>query len=133
MDEKEVQIFLFHRDLRLYDHYGLLEASKSKIPVLPVFIFTPEQESYNLISDIFAVMPAHMADSYFLYDEYERLHSTPWEAMFLEWLRYIKQYPEQDIQTHIHTRYCPHLMLMRNIITKGHNYVIENLPVSILR
>ena len=97
------------------------------------FIITPEEESYNLISDIFAVMPAHMAESYFLYDDYERLHSTPWEPEFLEWLRNIKQYPEQDIQTHIHTRYCPHLMLMRNIIMNGHNYVIDNLPVSILR
>ena len=100
---------------------------------VPDVIVTPEQESYNLISDIFAVIPSQMADSYFLYDDYERLHSTPWEPMFLEWLRYIKKYPEQDIQTHIHTRYCPHLMLMRNIIMNGHNYVIENLPVSILR
>ena len=100
---------------------------------VPDVIVTPEQESYNLISDIFAIIPSRMADSYFLYDDYERLHSTPWEPAFLEWLRYLKKYPEQDIQTHIHTRYCPHLMLMRNIIMNGHNYVIENLPVSILR
>jgi len=100
---------------------------------IPNVIVTPFEESYNLISDIFAIMPAHMADSYFLYDEYERLHSTPWEPEFLEWLRNVKQYPEQDIQTHIHTRYCPHLMLMRNIIMNGHNFVIDNLPVRILR
>ena len=100
---------------------------------LPNVIVTPFEESYNLISDIFAVMPAYMANSYFLYDEYERLHSTIWEPEFLEWLRNVKQYPEHDIQTHIHTRYCPHLMLMRNIIMNGHNFVIDNLPVRILR
>lgn len=39
-----VQIFLFHRDLRLVDHYGLDTAVKaSNDPILPVFIFTPEQ------------------------------------------------------------------------------------------
>ena len=42
-----VQLFLFHRDLRLYDHYGLEFASKSKTPILPVFIFTPEQVMKN--------------------------------------------------------------------------------------
>ena len=44
---QEVQLFIFHRDLRLVDHYGLLEASKNKIPVLPIFIFTPEQVMNN--------------------------------------------------------------------------------------
>ena len=96
-------------------------------------IIVPFAESYNLISDIFAIMPMKMANSYFLYDDYERLHSTIWEPEFLEWLRNVKQYPEHDIQTHIHTRYCPHLMLMRNIIMNGHNFVIDNLPVRILR
>jgi hypothetical protein len=99
----------------------------------PDFIITPLEESYNLISDIFAVMPRNMADSYFLFDEYERLHSTPWEPEFLEWLRNVKGYPEQDIQTHIHTRYCPHLMLMRNIIMSGNNFQIVNLPVVLQR
>lgn len=96
-------------------------------------IITPAEQSYNLISDIFALMPFKMANSYFLYDNYEMLHSTSWEPEFLNWLRNIKKYPEQDIQTHIHTRYCPHLMLMRNIIMHGHDYVIYNLPVFIQR
>jgi hypothetical protein len=99
----------------------------------PDIIITPFEESYNLISDIFAYMPSSMADSYFLYVEYERLHSTPWEPEFLEWLRNVKKYPEHDIQTHIHTRYCPHLMLMRNIIMNGNNFVMSDLPVRILR
>lgn len=96
-------------------------------------IITPEEESYNLISDIFAIMPMSMAKSYFLYKDYERLHSTPWEPEFLDWLRNVKKYPEQDIQTHIKTRYCPHLMLMRNIIMNGHTYHITNLPVYLQR
>lgn len=96
-------------------------------------IVVPVEESYNLISDIFAIMPMRMAKSYFLYDDYERLHSTPWEPEFLNWLRGIKRYPEHDIQTHIHTRYCPHLMLMRNIVMSGHTFTITNLPVYIQR
>lgn len=96
-------------------------------------IITPEEESYNLISDIFAIMPMSMAKSYFLYKDYERLHSTPWEPEFLDWLRNVKKYPEQDIQTHIQTRYCPHLMLMRNIIMNGHTYHTTNLPVYLQR
>lgn len=96
-------------------------------------IVVPVEESYNLISDIFAIMPMRMAKSYFLYDDYERLHSTSWEPEFLNWLRSIKRYPEHDIQTHIHTRYCPHLMLMRNIVMSGHIFTITNLPVYIQR
>ena len=96
-------------------------------------IIVPFAESYNLISDIFAIMPMKMANSYFLYDDYERLHSTPWEPEFLYWLRNVKKYPEQDVQTHIHTRYCPHLMLMRNIIMNGHDFEIVNIPVFLQR
>lgn len=96
-------------------------------------IVVPIEESYNLISDIFAVMPAEMANSYFLYDDYERLHSTQWEPKFLDWLRNIKKYPEQDVQIHLHTRYCPHLLLMRNIVMNDHNFVITDLPVYLQR
>lgn len=96
-------------------------------------IVVPLEESYNLISDIFAIMPMSMAKSYFLFDDYERLHSTPWEPEFLDWLRNVKKYPEQDVQTHIHTRYCPHLMLMRNIIMNGHTFHIANIPVYLQR
>jgi deoxyribodipyrimidine photo-lyase len=38
---------LFHRDLRLIDHRGLEEACKTGNPVLPLFIFTPQQVSTN--------------------------------------------------------------------------------------
>ena len=43
----KVLIFLFHRDLRLVDHYGLeaavTAAAAAKAQILPVFVFTPEQ------------------------------------------------------------------------------------------
>jgi len=55
MESKSVQIFLFHRDLRLIDHYGLeaAVAAATKALILPVFIFTPEQvtEKNTLKSD----------------------------------------------------------------------------------
>ena len=38
-------LFLFRRDIRLQDNIGLIEALKMKKPVLPIFIFTPEQIS----------------------------------------------------------------------------------------
>ena len=96
-------------------------------------VITPEENSYALISDIFSVMPMSMADSYFLFDEYESLQSSDWESEFIEWLRNVKKYPERDILTHIHNRYCPHLMLMRNILKNGHSFEISNLPVSTQR
>lgn len=128
-------------DLVPKDEYDFLVYCRYDIGFNQLFMFgddvdriiTPFEESYNLISDIMAVMPMSMADSYFLYDEYERLHSTPWEPEFLDWLRNVKKYPEQDIQTHIHTRYCPHLMLMRNIIMNGNTFEILNLPIYLQR
>ncbi len=96
-------------------------------------IITPLEESYNLISDIFAIMPMKMADSYFLYEEYERLQSTKWEPEFLNWLRNIKKYPERDIQTHIHTRYCPHMLLMRNILMSGNSFATADIPIYLQR
>lgn len=40
-----VTVFLFHRDLRLIDHYGLEKAASLGNPVLPLFVFTPVQVS----------------------------------------------------------------------------------------
>lgn len=53
MTATTVQIFLFHRDLRLVDHYGLEAAAATKDSIIPVFIFTPEQvtEKNTLKSD----------------------------------------------------------------------------------
>ncbi|MBG0780935.1 MAG: deoxyribodipyrimidine photo-lyase [Bacteroidales bacterium] len=42
MNQSEVVIFWFRRDLRLEDNHGLFEALKSGLPVLPLFIFDTE-------------------------------------------------------------------------------------------
>jgi len=36
-------IFIFRRDLRLYDNYGLSYIMKNYENIIPIFIFTPEQ------------------------------------------------------------------------------------------
>jgi deoxyribodipyrimidine photo-lyase len=40
--KKEVSIFWFRRDLRLFDNNALFNALTSKYPVLPIFIFDPD-------------------------------------------------------------------------------------------
>jgi deoxyribodipyrimidine photo-lyase len=39
----DIAVFLFHRDLRLYDNTSLIAAIKDGYTVLPLFIFPPEQ------------------------------------------------------------------------------------------
>ena len=39
MESKEVAVFWFRRDLRIYDNAGLSKALDSELPVLPIFIF----------------------------------------------------------------------------------------------
>lgn len=96
-------------------------------------IMTPIEESYNLISDIFAIMPFELAKYYFLYDNYEYLHSNKFEPEFIEWLRKVKQYPDNDIEIHIKQRWCPHMMLIRNIIMNGITYSTQDIPVYLKR
>ncbi|NDH68870.1 MAG: hypothetical protein EBY22_13385, partial [Gammaproteobacteria bacterium] len=43
--DKKVCVLLFHRDLRIVDHRGLEAAIKTGAPILPLFVFTPEQVS----------------------------------------------------------------------------------------
>ena len=42
-----ITIMLFHRDLRIIDHRGLEAAAKTSHPVLPLFVFTPQQVTRN--------------------------------------------------------------------------------------
>ncbi len=42
-----INIFIFRKDLRLADNIGLIEASKSKLKILPCFIFNPRQLDSN--------------------------------------------------------------------------------------
>ena len=44
---KERSLFIFRRDLRLYDNIGLIEAIAQSAHVIPCFIFTPEQIESN--------------------------------------------------------------------------------------
>ena len=38
-----MNIFIFHRDYRLFDNTTLIEMSKKEGVITPIFIFTPEQ------------------------------------------------------------------------------------------
>ena len=96
-------------------------------------VVTPFNESYNLVSDIFAIMPHKDAKHYFIYDNYEKLHSTQFEPEFVEWLRNEKKYPEGDIKIHMEQRYCPHMMLLRNLVMNKVAFSIDDIPVSIHR
>jgi hypothetical protein len=95
-------------------------------------VITPEAESYNLISDIFAIIPFKFAKSYFLYDRYEKLNSTPYDEKFLNYLRSLN-YPEHDIKTHVDNRYCPHMLLMRSLLEDETPWHKTNLPVYLQR
>lgn len=95
-------------------------------------VLTPFEESYNLISDIFAIMPMKYAKSYFLFDRYEELNSTPYDERFLNYLR-SRNYPEHDIKTHVDNRYCPHMLLMRSLMEGDAPWRIENIPVYLQR
>ena len=97
-------------------------------------VLTPEYESYNLISDIFAIMPFSDASKYFLFDNYEKMASTPFEPEFENWLRHDKKYPENDIVTHKDTRYCPHMTVLRNLHNNGVTYnTTTKLPIFLQR
>lgn len=96
-------------------------------------VYTPLEESYNLISDIFAMMPFEYAKKYFLYDNYEKLHSTQFEQVFEDYLRHRKNYGEENIRIHKYERYCPHMMLLRNLIMTNTPFQIVNIPVSLQR
>jgi len=57
MDNKKYSksIFIFRRDLRLFDNVGLLHAIKNSESVLPIFIFTPVQLDNNPFKSDFCV------------------------------------------------------------------------------
>jgi hypothetical protein len=42
-------------------------------------------------------------------------------------------YPENDIKIHVEQRYCPHMILLRNLSMNGVEFTIENLPVYLQR
>lgn len=96
-------------------------------------IMTSVEQSYGLVSDIFAVMNFKLASHFFINDVHEKIHSTPFEEDFIEFLRFDFKYPEQDIKIHNETRYCPHLVLIRNFFYNKVNWKLVNFPVTIQR
>lgn len=63
---KEVAVFWFRRDLRLYDNHGLYKALNSKEPVLPIFIFDTE---------ILHTLPKNDARVSFIYQQLVKLNT----------------------------------------------------------
>jgi hypothetical protein len=120
-------------DMLVYCRYDIKFNNMFQFTKLDIML-TPLEESYNLISDIFAVMPFEYAKHYFIYDEYERLHSTQFEREFEHYMRDIREYGDNNMRIHMHERYCPHMMLLRNIYMNGVKQVTTNqLTVSLLR
>ena len=120
-------------DMLVYCRYDIrfdkmIEFTKTDI------LLTPLEESYNLISDIFAIMPFKYAKHFFIYDEYERLYSTQFEPEFEHHMRDVRQYGDENMRIHMHERYCPHMALLRNIYMNGVKQVNTNLlSVSLQR
>lgn len=85
---------LFHRDLRLIDHRGLEEASKTGNPVLPLFIFTPQQVSTNPYKSTPAIQ--FMIESLYELDTELRKHGSRLTVAYGKTI---------DILTSIHRRY----------------------------
>ena len=61
----KVNVFWFRRDLRLDDNNGLSHATKSKYPVLPIFIFD---------TDITNSLPANDKRVNFIYDQLQKIN-----------------------------------------------------------
>ena len=61
----KVNVFWFRRDLRLDDNNGLSHATKSKYPVLPIFIFD---------SDITDTLPVNDKRINFIYDQLQKIN-----------------------------------------------------------
>ena len=120
-------------DTVVYCRYDIQIEQPFMLPPKIDHIITPVEESYGMISDIFAIMPWEMTKSYFLFDDYERLQSENFEAKFMHWLLDIKRHGEDKIDDLIHRRYCPHALLARSIIIHDHQYQIYNLPVRLQR
>lgn len=65
MNDKEISIFWFRRDLRLEDNIGLDAALESGLPVLPIFIFD---------DDILEDLPKNDARVSFIYKSLKNIH-----------------------------------------------------------
>ena len=96
-------------------------------------LITPTAEAWGVISDIFSTFPSEMAPGYFLYDNYETIHSRPFEPAFAEFIKQRLGYDENTIRIHATERYCPHMLLVRSLWLNGIEWEEVNLPIQIQR
>jgi hypothetical protein len=97
-------------------------------------VVAPEEQSYNIISDIFAIMPFKYAKHYFLYDNIEPLLATLFEPEFEQYLKTRINYADWEVQIHKYERYCPHIMLLRSLYNNNVEFVTTTqLDVMIQR
>ena len=94
-------------------------------------ILTPTAESWGVISDIFAILHIEYAKHYFLYDYMQNLLSTQFESEFTKYLGTI--YPAETIRIHNDERYCPHMLLLRNLFLNKVPIEKFDLPLSLQR
>lgn len=97
-----------------------------------VGVVSPQEESYGLVSDIFGIFPFKHANQYFLYQDFEALHSKPFEEEFLKFLWHHYQ-REEPVVIHSQQRYCPHMLLLRNLFLHKIPRIMLDLPIYLVR
>lgn len=117
----------------IYCRYDIDILNVFKIESIQEAVFVPYEESYNLISDIFCVSPFKYAKDYFLSDNFQKIHSDDFEEGFLYYLDKIKQYGSENIRIHREERYCPHMLLLRNLYNNGVPFNLYNFPVRLYK
>lgn len=121
-----------------YDHvvftrYDLAILAPFEIDWNPNLLTTSYAESWGLISDVFAVMPYKFGKYFFLYEEFEQLHSTPFEDEFVDFLLKDFNYGKENTRIHRHERYCPHMILIRNFFLNKIPWKLSEYPVALIR
>lgn len=86
-------------------------------------VVTPEEQAYNIISDIFAIMPFRDAKHYFLYENIEPLLATLFEPEFEQYLKTRINYADWEVHIHKYERYCPHILLLRSLYNNNVEFV----------
>ena len=99
----KVNIFWFRRDLRLDDNNGLSQATKSKYPVLPIFIFD---------TDITNSLPVNDKRVNFIYDQLQKINNQL-NSKFNSSLQVFKDKPIEvfkrlNSEFNINSVYCNH-------------------------
>ena len=126
--EKKYDSVIYSRydlDIKNFNLEGMITSNPNKVII-------PEEQSYGLSSDIFAIVPQKYVDSYFLYPRIEKLLTKKFDNEFKSFLRtFILN--EKDIEIHDKQRYCPHMLGVINYYEEKCEYVIVDVPVKIIR